>query len=189
MTPDTPDDATAPKPGELWRHYKGGLYEVLMLATNEADKVSVVVYRLHDGTGDTWVRPVTSWLSTVGDGRRFTYEAAPAPKPVAERLFDASREWTAARDRADSELMKAAGIDPEAPETWPFKDVTFDAYDESFEFKEVTPGWLPTDDALRKWRDLGFACCWICHAGGGEKYYHLATIDAAAAPATGEGAK
>ncbi len=45
-----------------YQHYKGGLYEVLMLAQmSESSAEIVVVYRSH-ATGDTWVRP----LRTMG---------------------------------------------------------------------------------------------------------------------------
>ena len=38
-----------------YRHYKGGVYEVVCEAVLEADHTAVVVYRGEDGK--TWVRP------------------------------------------------------------------------------------------------------------------------------------
>ncbi|MFK3738629.1 DUF1653 domain-containing protein [Massilia sp. TN1-12] len=38
-----------------YRHYKGGIYELVCEAMLEADHTPVIVYRGQDGT--TWVRP------------------------------------------------------------------------------------------------------------------------------------
>ncbi|RJG00510.1 DUF1653 domain-containing protein [Noviherbaspirillum sedimenti] len=38
-----------------YRHYKGGIYELVCEATQEADLTPVIVYRAHDGS--VWVRP------------------------------------------------------------------------------------------------------------------------------------
>jgi hypothetical protein len=50
--------------GAVYRHFKGGLYEVLHLATLESNLNSVIVYRqLHSGR--VWVRPMIEWNQTV----------------------------------------------------------------------------------------------------------------------------
>ena len=46
-----------------YRHYKGGLYELVCEAELEADHTPVIVYRGQDG--QTWVRPTASFFSTV----------------------------------------------------------------------------------------------------------------------------
>lgn len=47
-----------------YRHYKGGEYEVVCFATNEADLTSVVVYKsVIDGK--VWVRPNASFFGFV----------------------------------------------------------------------------------------------------------------------------
>ena len=46
-----------------YRHYKGGVYEVVCEATIEADLTAVVVYRGQDGK--TWVRPRDAFFGTV----------------------------------------------------------------------------------------------------------------------------
>ena len=52
-----------------YRHYKGGVYEVVCEATLEADLTAVVVYRGRDGK--TWVRPRDAFFGTVEvDGAR-----------------------------------------------------------------------------------------------------------------------
>ena len=60
----------------IYRHYKGGLYRLLTVATNEADHEPVVVY-MSLQHGSVWVRPVSSWVENVetsgGYARRFEF--------------------------------------------------------------------------------------------------------------------
>jgi hypothetical protein len=52
-----------------YRHYKGGLYELVCEAVLEADHTPVIVYRGEDGR--TWVRPTDVFFETVEvDGAR-----------------------------------------------------------------------------------------------------------------------
>ncbi|MDY0964402.1 MULTISPECIES: DUF1653 domain-containing protein [Massilia] len=57
-----------------YRHYKGGIYELVCEAVLEADHTPVIVYRGQDGV--VWVRPRDAFFETVTvDGRilpRFT---------------------------------------------------------------------------------------------------------------------
>ena len=46
-----------------YRHYKGGVYEVVCEAVLEADHTAVVVYRGEDGK--TWVRPRDAFFGFV----------------------------------------------------------------------------------------------------------------------------
>lgn len=71
----TPDPGW-PKAGEVWQHYKGGLYDVVAIAVHESELAPYVVYRSQE-KGYIWLRPVVDWLSqtTLDDGRqvpRFT---------------------------------------------------------------------------------------------------------------------
>ena len=55
-----------------YRHYKGGKYEVLSLASNEATHEWCVVYRALYETGDypsTWIRTYEDFTATLPDGR------------------------------------------------------------------------------------------------------------------------
>lgn len=60
-----------------YRHYKGGEYEVLTLAVNEATHEWCVVYRALYDTGKSpsvWVRTAADFMARLDDGRqRFTY--------------------------------------------------------------------------------------------------------------------
>jgi hypothetical protein len=63
-----------------FRHYKGGIYELVCEAVLEADLTPVIVYRAQDGS--IWVRPKQVFFETVEvDGAqvpRFALMSAPA---------------------------------------------------------------------------------------------------------------
>ncbi|MGH8852780.1 MAG: DUF1653 domain-containing protein [Telluria sp.] len=46
-----------------YRHYKGGIYELVCEAVLEADHTPVMVYRAQDGS--VWVRPRDVFFETV----------------------------------------------------------------------------------------------------------------------------
>ncbi len=60
-----------------YRHFKGGEYEVLYLATDSETLEPLVVYRALYGEGGVWVRPAKMWNERVEQGgktqKRFTY--------------------------------------------------------------------------------------------------------------------
>jgi hypothetical protein len=63
-----------PKPGQIWRHRNGTLYEVLMLANNHSENAAyptTVVYRTCSFSGRVWARPMHDWH------RSMTLEAKP----------------------------------------------------------------------------------------------------------------
>ena len=60
-----------------YRHFKGGEYEVITLASDSETGEEVVVYRALYGERKVWVRPAKMWFEKVErDGKtyqRFTY--------------------------------------------------------------------------------------------------------------------
>lgn len=54
-----------PKPGEKYRHYKGGEYEIVCMAKNEADESDVVVYKALHNAEHIWVRPLSVFVEKV----------------------------------------------------------------------------------------------------------------------------
>ena len=52
------------RPGR-YRHYKGGLYEVLGVARHSETEDALVVYRPLYGDRGLWVRPLAMFLETV----------------------------------------------------------------------------------------------------------------------------
>jgi len=55
----------------LYKHFKGGFYKVLYVAT-DADNIDnlVVVYESQQ-TGDVWVRPLKNFEEKIGEVNRF----------------------------------------------------------------------------------------------------------------------
>lgn len=53
------------RPGQIWRHFKGGVYRVLYLAKHSETKEEYVIYTSDDGGGAVWARPASMWLETV----------------------------------------------------------------------------------------------------------------------------
>lgn len=64
----------------IYRHYKGGRYEVIGVAKHSESLEEMVVYRALYGEGGLWVRPASMWNEWVEkDGEkvlRFTLEEA-----------------------------------------------------------------------------------------------------------------
>lgn len=64
----------------IYRHYKGGRYEVIGVAKHSESLEEMVVYRALYGEGGLWVRPASMWNEWVEkDGKkvlRFTLEEA-----------------------------------------------------------------------------------------------------------------
>jgi len=49
---------------DLYKHFKGGIYELLFLGLNEADLGLVAIYR-HQGESQIWVRTIDKWNEEV----------------------------------------------------------------------------------------------------------------------------
>lgn len=53
------------KPGDVVRHFKGNLYEILFIARDSETMEDMIVYRALYGEGGVWVRPKAMFLSPV----------------------------------------------------------------------------------------------------------------------------
>lgn len=64
------------KPG-MYRHFKGGIYEVLGVAEHSEQPEEFVVYRVLDGSKRLFVRPMTMFVELVNvngqERRRFEF--------------------------------------------------------------------------------------------------------------------
>lgn len=49
-----------PMPGERWKHYKGGVYEVITLANQSETKEPLVIYKSIP-FGSVYARPLSMW--------------------------------------------------------------------------------------------------------------------------------
>ncbi|MBO4883210.1 MAG: DUF1653 domain-containing protein [Lachnospiraceae bacterium] len=88
-----------PVEGELYRHFKGGLYRIVTIAQHTETQEGLVIYRSEDDPSKVWARPVTLFCSPVdrvkypdatqemrfekvtGDGK--TVSSAPAAKAAS----------------------------------------------------------------------------------------------------------
>ena len=53
------------QPGDVVRHFKGNLYEILCFARDSETQADVVVYRALYGERGVWVRPMVMFFSPV----------------------------------------------------------------------------------------------------------------------------
>ena len=51
-----------------YRHYKGGIYEVVAIAHHSETLEDMVVYRALYGDREVWVRPASMWNEEVSVG-------------------------------------------------------------------------------------------------------------------------
>lgn len=74
-----------PTPKGLYRHYRGGLYEVLDTARHSETLEAMTVYRALYGEHGLWVRPAAMFLEQVEVGGalqpRFQWMGTEAPRP------------------------------------------------------------------------------------------------------------
>ena len=56
-----------PKINEIYRHFKGTLYEVMAIGTDTETEEQVVIYRPYNSSSQDkiWVRPYNSFISKV----------------------------------------------------------------------------------------------------------------------------
>ncbi len=76
-----PDDKKYVIPNGTYRHYKGGLYEVIGTAIHSETGEEMVVYRALYGERALWVRPAGMWFDKIMKNgteiTRFTREDNP----------------------------------------------------------------------------------------------------------------
>jgi hypothetical protein len=71
--------AGGPQPGEIYRHYKGGLYSIVARAIKEDTLEPLVIYR-SNAKGTTWARTLENFTEDLwlvghpGPSRRFRRE-------------------------------------------------------------------------------------------------------------------
>ena len=104
-----------PVEGELYRHFKGGLYRIVTIAQHTETQEGLVIYRSEEDPSKVWARPVTLFCSPVD---RVKYPDAAQEmrfeKVTGEGTPSASAPVSAApaaKASADGE-----GLDPEVEE-------------------------------------------------------------------------
>ena len=86
-----------PKPGDLYRHFKGNLYEIIIIARDSETLEEKVVYKAVDGE-DAYVRPLTMFLSKVDRSKypdveqEFRFELVSNEKKVLQSVERVEKE-------------------------------------------------------------------------------------------------
>ena len=103
-----------PVEGELYRHFKGGLYRIVTIAQHTETSEGLVIYRSEEDPSKVWARPVVSFLSPVD---KVKYPDATQDmrfeKVVAGQESKASQPATQAAPEAKAQTSETEGLDPE----------------------------------------------------------------------------
>jgi hypothetical protein len=53
--------------GQRWKHFKGGIYEIVCIAARESDQQPMVVYREGSYNSTIWTRPLLEFAGEIHD--------------------------------------------------------------------------------------------------------------------------
>ena len=94
----------------IYRHYKGGIYEVVSIAKHSESLEELVVYK-NVVTEECWARPLSMWSETVGHNGasvpRFQYIAADLDTMDEKPLFRTIEDIFTLTETADNFLEDA----------------------------------------------------------------------------------
>ena len=145
-----------PKIGELYKHFKGKLYQVTALAKAEKSGERMVVYQALYGDYETYVRPLSEFVSGVDYEKypestaryRFTY----IPRIGREDDEKAKDEKPAPRVRVNTSVQEKTEVSEKKPEKPRFEPVS--GIDPETGVSRRMLAFLDTDDFKRRYELL-----------------------------------
>lgn len=122
-----------PQSGEIYRHFKGKLYQIVTIATHSETKEKLVIYQALYGDFSVYARPLEMFVSEVDHikypsaSQKYRFEKIDAPQETAEtesraadvsqeadaesRTADAPQETAEAGQQVDSDLIRFLDAD------------------------------------------------------------------------------
>lgn len=95
-----------PVEGELYRHFKGGLYRIVTIAQHTETSEGLVIYRSEEDPSKVWARPMVNFLSPV--------DKVKYPDATQDMRFEkVVAGQTKAAPAAKAENAGTEGLDPE----------------------------------------------------------------------------
>lgn len=128
-----------PKPQEIYKHFKGNLYQIITIAEDSEDGRAVVVYQALYGAFKVYVRPLEMFVSKVDKVKypdvvqEYRFELVQMVDSHRERMLEVSEtisgskefsgheEWRAdiTENRQEDPVQKESALDPLV---WEFLD-------------------------------------------------------------------
>ncbi|MBO4608422.1 MAG: DUF1653 domain-containing protein [Lachnospiraceae bacterium] len=102
-----------PVEGELYRHFKGGLYRIVTIAQHTETSEGLVIYRSEDDPSKVWARPVTLFCSPVD---KVKYPDATQEMRFEKVTADGKAASSSSPAPAAKTVPDGEGLDPEVEE-------------------------------------------------------------------------
>jgi len=109
-----------PRPGEIYRHYKDKLYQILTVAQNTENNELLVIYQALYGDYRTFARPLVSFMSELDSdkqaetGQKYRFELVKAAdynwigKTAGDKLGSANKAYSLRAEGREAETARAA---------------------------------------------------------------------------------
>lgn len=62
---------STPRPQEIYRHFKGDLYQIIALAEHSETKEELIIYQALSDESKVYARPLTMFMEKMGEDYRF----------------------------------------------------------------------------------------------------------------------